>query len=127
MKKTAVFILHAFVGWALCGLVMTAGMSLLSHQNALLVHLFAAPVIFALVTLSYFKRNPGARPLRAAAGFTLTVMAADFILVAAIILKSFDMFRSFLGTWLPFAMIFISSWRTGASFKRETASGGRSS
>jgi hypothetical protein len=127
MKKTAVFILHAFVGWALCGLVMTAGMKWLSHQNALLVHLFLAPLIFALATLSYFRRDPGARPLPVAAGFTLIVMAADFILVAAIILKSFEMFRSFLGTWLPFAMIFISSWRTGASFKRETDPGGRSS
>jgi hypothetical protein len=118
VKKSAVFLLHALIGWALCGAVMGVGMRLLSIQNALLLHLFAAPVIFAVVSLSYHKRTPSARPLPVAAGFTAVVMAMDFFLVALVIEKSFAMFRSFIGTWLPFAMIFISSWRTGMSMRR---------
>jgi hypothetical protein len=115
MKKTTLFLLHALIGWALCGAVMGIGMRLMPLQNALLVHLFAAPVIFAMVTLSYHKKAPSARPLWVAAGFTVFVMAMDFFLVAMVIQKSFAMFRSTMGTWLPFGMIFISSWRTGAS------------
>jgi hypothetical protein len=120
VKKSAIFLLHALIGWGLCGAVMGIGMRLMSLQNALLVHLFAAPVIFALVTLSYQKKVPSARPLWVAAGFTVFVMAMDFFLVAMVIQKSFAMFRSATGTWLPFGMIFMSSWRTGMSMKKTT-------
>jgi uncharacterized integral membrane protein len=37
----------------------------------------------------------------------------DFFLVALIINRSFDMFRSLLGTWIPFGLIFLSSYLTG--------------
>jgi hypothetical protein len=124
MRKFAVFLLHALVGWALCGAVMLVGMRLLSLQNALLLHLFAAPLIFALLSLSYHKKEPSARPLLVAAGFTVIVMAMDFFLVAMVIQKSFSMFRSYMGTWLPFGMIFISSWRTGRSMKKDEKNGG---
>jgi hypothetical protein len=93
MRKFAVFLLHALVGWALCGAVMLVGMRLLSLQNALLLHLFAAPLIFALLSLSYHKKEPSARPLLVAAGFTVIVMAMDFFLVAMVIQKSFSMFN----------------------------------
>jgi hypothetical protein len=33
--------------------------------------------------------------------------------VALLVEKSFDMFRSVLGTWLPFALIFLATWLTG--------------
>lgn len=119
MKKSlAVFFIHALAGWALCGAVMGIGMRLLSLENALLTHLFAAPLIFALVSLSFHKKAPSSRPFIVAAGFTAFVMAMDFILVAWVIQKSFAMFGSLMGTWMPFAMIFISSWMTGRSLKK---------
>lgn len=120
--KTIVFLLHALAGWALCGAVMGIGMLLMPLHNALLLHLFAAPVIFAMVSLSYHKKVPSARPLLVAAGFMVIVMAMDFFLVAMVIQKSFAMFRSFLGTWLPFGMIFMSSWRTGMSMRKTSES-----
>jgi hypothetical protein len=43
-------------------------------------------------------------------GFVLTV---DFLLVALLILKSLEMFTSPLGTWIPFALIFASTYLTG--------------
>jgi hypothetical protein len=93
-------------------------MRLLPLQNALLLHLFAAPLIFALVSFSYRRKAPSSEPVLVAAGFTAFVMAMDFILVAWVIQKSFAMFRSTMGTWMPFAMIFISSWMTGRSMKK---------
>jgi hypothetical protein len=41
------------------------------------------------------------------------VIAVDFFVVALIISRSFDMFASLLGTWLPFALIFSSTYLTG--------------
>jgi hypothetical protein len=118
LKTAIVFLLHALSGWALCGAVMGIGMRLMPLQNALLLHLLAAPVIFAMVTLSFHKRVTSARPVFVAAGFTVFVMAMDFFVIAMAILKSFEMFDSFLGTWLPFAMIFVSSWMTGRSMRK---------
>jgi hypothetical protein len=38
---------------------------------------------------------------------------SDMFVVALLIEKSLDMFRSPLGTWVPFLLIFLSSWVTG--------------
>jgi hypothetical protein len=37
----------------------------------------------------------------------------DVLVVALMIERSFEMFASPLGTWIPFALIFLSSWITG--------------
>jgi hypothetical protein len=56
LRNAIIFLLHALAGWALCGAVMGIGMALMPLQNALLLHLFAAPVIFAMVSLSFHKK-----------------------------------------------------------------------
>jgi hypothetical protein len=117
-NKSFVFLLHALTGWALCGAVMGIGLKMFSLQNALILHLFAAPLIFALVSLSFYKKMPSSRPILVAAGFTAFVMTMDFILVAWIIQRSFAMFGSFMGTWMPFVMIFTSSWMTGKAMRK---------
>jgi len=43
----------------------------------------------------------------------MIVMAIDFFLVALVVNGSLDMFRSLLGTWIPFALIFLSTYLTG--------------
>jgi hypothetical protein len=37
----------------------------------------------------------------------------DFFLVAMVINRSFEMFTSPLGTWIPFVLIFASTYLTG--------------
>ncbi len=37
----------------------------------------------------------------------------DFFVVALLINRSLEMFASPLGTWIPFALIFVSTWLTG--------------
>jgi hypothetical protein len=41
------------------------------------------------------------------------VMAVDFLIVALLINRSLEMFASLLGTWIPFALIFTSTYLTG--------------
>jgi hypothetical protein len=41
------------------------------------------------------------------------VIAVDFFVVALLINRSLEMFASLLGTWIPFALIFTSTYLTG--------------
>jgi len=113
MKKTLVILIHALVGWGLCGAVIGIGRQLWSMETTLAVHLVAAPMIFAFLSGIYFTKFRYTRPLPTAVYFTLFVMVMDAGLVAPFFEKSYAMFSSILGTWLPFMLIFVSTWMTG--------------
>jgi GDP-mannose 4,6 dehydratase len=61
--------------------------------------------------------------LHANAGFALTfiafVIAMDFCVFAMLINRSFEMFTSPLGIWVPFALIFASTYLTGLFANRD--------
>ena len=120
--KVAVVLAHAFVGWALCAATMGIGMATTSVQNALVIHAFGAPAFFALVSTVYFKRFHYTTPLQTALVFVCFVVAVDFFVVALLINKSTAMFASLLGTWIPFALIFTSTYVTGLYVTRSPAS-----
>jgi|APSaa5957512622_1039677.scaffolds.fasta_scaffold197911_2 hypothetical protein len=105
--------IHAFIGWALCTATMVIGMATMSIENALIVHAVGAPIIFTAVSLSYFKRYNYTSPLATAEIFVGFVIFMDFFLVSMLVMKSFEMFTSLLGTWIPFTLIFISTAVTG--------------
>lgn len=117
-KPVLITLVHALAGWALCGATMALGMASTSISRALVFHAIAAPVIFFIVSWVYFTRFRYWPPLQTAAIFVTFVIAMDFFVVALLIQKNFEMFRSFLGTWLPFLLIFLSSWLTGRRFDR---------
>lgn len=116
--RAIVTVAHGIAGWALCGATMGVSMAATKLGTALVIHAAAAPFIFAGVTLVYFRRFGYWTPLNAAATFLAVVIALDLFVVALMIEKSFDMFRSPLGTWLPFLLIFVSSWWVGAAVRR---------
>jgi hypothetical protein len=114
MKKKIIIILsHAFVGWALCGATMGVGTAVTSMQNTLIAHAIGAPIYFAGVSLVYFKKFNYTTPLKTALIFISFVILVDFFLVALVINKSLEMFTSPLGTWIPFGLIFLSTYLTG--------------
>lgn len=113
MKKTAIILAHALVGWALCGATMKLGLALASENTALTLHAVVAPVFFALISLLYFRRFHFTRPLVTASIFVGVVVFMDVFVIAPFVEKSFEMFVSFTGTWLPFVLIFASTWLTG--------------
>ncbi len=53
-------------------------------------------------------------PLTTATAFVAIVVFMDVVAVAMLAQRSFEMFASFLGTSLPFALIFASTYLTGA-------------
>ncbi len=112
MKLVTIFV-HAFVGWALCAATMGIGMATMSLQNALIIHAIGAPIFFTIVSLIYFKKFNYTTPLQTALVFVGFVIAMDFFVVALLINRSLEMFASLLGTWIPFAFIFTSTYVTG--------------
>jgi len=117
-KSAAVTVAFALAGWALCVATMGVGMRMTSLENALSVHAVAAPVFFAALSFFYFHRETSWPPLYAATVFLGVVMFMDVFVVALFIERSFAMFESILGTWLPFLLIFVSSWWTGLAVRR---------
>lgn len=111
--KVAILLAHAFVGWALCFATIGIGMATTSVQNALIMHAIAAPIFFAGISMFYFRRFNYTSPLYTASVFIAFVIAMDFFIVALMILRSFEMFTSLLGTWIPFATIFTTTYLTG--------------
>lgn len=116
MKKTAVILAHALIGWVLCAAIMGIGPSNLGMSTTLKVHAVVAPIIFGFISRFYFQRFAYTNPLQTAVIFTLFIMAMDYFLVAVVILKSLAMFRSLIGTWIPFGLIFLSTYLTGMGY-----------
>jgi hypothetical protein len=112
-KKIIIILVHAFVGWMLCAATMGIGMSMTSLNNTLIIHAIGAPIFFAGVSLFYFRKFNYTAPLRTALIFVAFVIAMDFFVVAVLINRNFEMFASLLGTWIPFALIFVSTYLTG--------------
>ena len=112
-KKVLVATAHGMTGWALCGAVMGVAMHVTTLHRALVFHAAAAPLIFAAISSFYFRLPSPLPPLHAAIVFLATVAALDFFVVALAIEHGFTMFASILGVWIPFLLIFVSSWLTG--------------
>ena len=117
-SKMLIVFAHAFLGWALCAATMGIGMAVTSLDNTLVIHVIAAPIFFTGVSLVYFRKFNFTTPVQTALIFVAFVIAMDFFLVAMLINRSFDMFTSLLGTWIPFALIFLSTWLTGLLINR---------
>jgi len=113
ITKIIIILAHAFVGWALCFATIGIGMAVTSVQTALIIHAIAAPVFFIGISLVYFRKFNFTTPLQTALIFIAFVIAMDFFVVAMLIIRSFEMFTSLLGTWIPFALIFASTYLTG--------------
>ena len=115
----AVIVVFALVGWALCAAAIAIGFAVTTQTVALIVHAIVAPVVFAGLSWVYFTRFAYTTPLVTAALFLGLVATLDLVVVAAFILRSFAMFGSLLGTWLPFVLIFAATWATGTAVGRQ--------
>jgi hypothetical protein len=113
LRKLITILVHAFVGWTLCAATMGIGMATTSVANALIIHAIGAPIFFTIVSLIYFNKFNYTRPLQTAIIFVSFVITVDFFGVALLINRNLEMFASLLGTWVPFALIFTSTYLTG--------------
>jgi hypothetical protein len=120
-KKIIIVLIHAFIVWALCGATIGIGRSVMSMELTLIIHAIGAPIFATLVSLVYYKKFNYTNPLQTALIFTLFIVVVDAGLVAPVFEKSYDMFKSVLGTWIPFSLIFLSTFITGLMINRKEA------
>lgn len=117
LRKLITILVHALIGWALCAATMGVGIATTSLENTLIIHAIGAPVFFVVVSLIYFNKFSYTTPLQTALMFVGFVIVVDFFVVALLINRSLEMFASLLGTWIPFALIFTSTYLTGVFTK----------
>ena len=113
-------LLHALAGWAYCGMLIGVGRRFLSIDATLVVHAVGAPIGFVLLSLLYFKRFACTTPLQTAVVFLAVVVGMDVFLVAPVFERSYAMFASPMGTWIPFALIFAATYLTGLAVVRKS-------
>lgn len=112
-------LLYAFIGWAWCGAIMAVGPAILPMQTTLILHALLGPAGFGILTFVYARSRSKPGPLALAVFFTLFVIILDAGLVAPVFVKSFEMFSNLLGTWIPFALIFMVSFFVGSVVRRK--------
>lgn len=120
LKQISIILFLGALGWALCGAIMFIGMEVTSMQVTLIAHAIGAPVIFTTISWIYYTRFGYTKPLTTAAVFLGIVIFLDIFPVATVINRSFEMFASVLGTWIPWALIFLSTYLTGLLVERQS-------
>ena len=118
-KKIIIVLIHAIIVWGLCGATISIGRSVTTMGTTLIIHAIVAPIFAFIVSLFYYKKFNYTTPIWTAIIYLITVIAMDAGLVAPIFEKSYEMFKSILGTWIPFTLIFLSTYITGLIFKRK--------
>jgi len=106
-------LIFGVIGQMGCWGLVIGGRAVTTLENALIIHAIGAPIVFALVSFVYFTMFNYTTPLLTACIFVAIVVLMDFFIVSLLINKNFDMFRSLIGTWIPFALIFLSTYLTG--------------
>ena len=107
-----------FLGQMGCWGLMIGGQSITTLDNTLIIHAIGAPIVFALVSFVYFKKLNYTTPSITGITFLAVVVLMDFFIVSLLINKNFDMFLSPIGTWIPFALIFTSTYLTGTFVRK---------
>ena len=118
-KKALIVLGHGLGLWILCGATIGIGRSIFTIQTTLIIHAVGAPVFASLISLLYFKKFRYTSPIQTAAIFLFLIAGMDAGLVAPVFEKSYDMFKSVLGVWMPFGLIFFSTYLTGRMVLRE--------
>jgi len=112
-KKALVVFVFALIGWGLCGAIIGIGRSITTIENTLIIHAIGVPVIFGALSWIYFTWFHYTSPLQTALIFLGFAILMDGGIIAPFSEKSFAMFSSILGTWIPFALIFASTYLVG--------------
>ena len=102
--------------WGLCGSVMGLGRYFWSTETAIAIHLPAAPIFAFVAATIHATMFPEFAQLTRAVVIIGVVIVLDFAIVAPLLERSFEMFRSVIGTWMPFGLIFLAAWIAGLLF-----------
>jgi len=89
-------------------------------EAILIIYAIGAPIVFGFIASIYFRMFSYTTPLQIAVAFVYVVFLMDLFVVAKLIEKDFEMFASLLGTWIPWTLIFASTYLTGIYVTKRT-------
>jgi len=105
VKRAPLLLACAAAIWAICATAEGVALLVASEKAALAAQAAAAPIAAALVSAVYFGRFGPSSPVPTALAVLAMVMAMET--AEALVLRgNLDVFRSFVATWLPLALIF---------------------
>lgn len=123
MTRHVNLVIHGVIGWAICGASVGIGRQLVSMDTTLVIHAVVAPLAFGLLTWNHVRRHRDSRPGATALTMLGIVVGLDALVVAPFFERSYAMFQSVLGTWIPFASILASSFFVGRVMTTRVARG----
>jgi proline iminopeptidase len=110
VKWTLALLGFALLGWGLCGATIGVARGLMPMEGALAVHAVAAPIIAGTLAYLYARCCAVTTPLVTGLAFVGVPVVMDAVLIAPFVERSWDMFRSPIGTWIPFGLMFLAAW-----------------
>ncbi len=113
LKKVCVTAVFALIGWGICGAIINIGRSTIGTDATLIVHAIAVPIVFGALSFLYHRYFHYTRPALTGLIFMLSAMLLDGGIIAPFAEKSYVMFTSILGTWIPFGLIFLATFLVG--------------
>jgi hypothetical protein len=113
LRNTLILLGFAVAVWAFCGAIMGLGPLVMSLNATLVVHAIGGPAGAALAAWLYARHFGAFSPVVVAASFVATALVLDFGLVASVFMRSYEMFASVAGLWLPMALIFTAAFLAG--------------
>jgi len=120
-RRVLAVLRYALAAWAVCAGTMALATTVLGDRGVAVVYAVTAPAVFALVAFVYARARGELSPFALAAVLVGTALALDAGLVAPLLLRSFAMFASVTGTWLPLGLGFFAAWAAGAHARRGSA------
>lgn len=103
---------HAVFGGALCAGIMGGLLQASTVGVAIVFHAVVAVLAFVVIAVNYFKARGAREPLPTALTFAAVLLLMNGA-VTWLVQRNFGMLMSFGGTWLPLALIFLSTWMVG--------------
>lgn len=103
---------HGAAGAALCAATLLLLAQLTSLAAAHIIHAATAPLFFLMIARHYFDARGARNPLPTASVWTAMVAVIELSLTA--LLPAQELFGSLVAIALPLALIFFTTWGTGA-------------
>jgi len=111
-RSLARLVTHGLVGWGLCAVHELWLLEVATPQRTVVVRAIAAAIIFGMVAWHYFSVRGARDPLPSASFFTGLVVVLDLAL-RFFAPGSSDVLMGFAGTWLPWLLVFVTTYVIG--------------
>lgn len=105
---------YGVLGWALCAAVTAALSQLTALGVTMVARAVLAPLVFLAISLLYFRPRGAREPLPTALSWLAILAVLDSAVVAGAVSDGLSRFTSILGAWLPYSLVFLATWLTGA-------------